>query len=169
MFEMSLSKSYSPNLGIGQPVGLVGWAPIFLMSFTCSSGTMISRKSQVGVCTCKTQRTQIPKGLGQVFSWWWQLPWRPGFRSTPLETASTGPGKGLGHHTGFASSRDPGRPPEEVVYVLQSHIITVKVEAPREVDIGGPQMQVDQKAPCGHLGDLTSAKLGVRGWSAIRG
>lgn len=30
-------------------------------------------------------------------------------------------------------------------------------------------MQVDQEARCGPLGDLTSANLGVRGGSAIRG
>ena len=37
-----------------------------------------------------------------------------------------------------------GQLTDEVAHALQSHIITVEIEAQREVGIGGPQMQGDQ-------------------------
>lgn len=34
--------------------------------------------------------------------------------------------------------------PKGVTHGLQSHVLAVAIEAPREVGMGGPQMQVDQ-------------------------
>lgn len=59
---------------------------------------------------------------------------------------------------------------EEAAHTLQSHILDVKREAPRDVNVGGQQVQLDQEAGGGlHRGGLIPTDLGAHGWLALRG
>lgn len=58
---------------------------------------------------------------------------------------------------------------EEVAQALQSHILVVKTEAQREVDVGGFQMHVDQAVDGGlHLSGIILISLGAHCCSARR-
>ena len=58
---------------------------------------------------------------------------------------------------------------EEVAHALQRHVITVEIEAQREVGIGGWQIQVGQVVNRGlYLGRIILMNLGAQGCSAMK-
>lgn len=58
---------------------------------------------------------------------------------------------------------------EEVTHAFQSRIVVVKIEAQREVRVGGSQMQVDQVVDGGlHLGGIILTDLRAHSCWAVR-
>jgi hypothetical protein len=59
---------------------------------------------------------------------------------------------------------------EEVAYALQSQVIPIKIEAPREVGVGGPQVQADQAAHGSfHFGEIILTNLRGHGCFGVWG
>ena len=107
-FEETLTQ---PSLGASQPVEVTQVSPIFLTSFTCSSRTWFSRKSELRACAGSTQGLQSQKGLVQVL-----LQGHNGSHSvlsvSPLVVGRLLPvlERRCGHRAGFAALRDAGLP-----------------------------------------------------------
>lgn len=61
------------------------------------------------------------------------------------------------------------QPQEEVALILHCHVVLVEIEAQREVNVGGRQIQVGQAIDGSlHLGGIVLTNLGAHGCSTIR-
>lgn len=84
-----------------------------------------------------------------------------GFYPTRPEMASAGPGRGcwFGIFKLLLSQLL-----EEVAQALQSHILEVKIEAQREISVGGLQMHFDQVADSSfQLSEIMLSNVGALG------
>lgn len=58
---------------------------------------------------------------------------------------------------------------EEVTQALQNHILKFKIEAQREVSVGGQQTPFDPVVDNSfQLSEIMLRNVGARGWSAVR-
>lgn len=146
------------------------------MRFTCSSRSGSPGSHRVGVVQAGTQAVQIHKGLAQgLLQGCGSFHRVRGFYPIHLGTASAPPGRGRGHHTGFASSGDTGCPwatPQlnhrRYPHPLQPHHHGGN-RSPEKGRCRRTQMQVDPAVdrslqPCGII--LTNIR--AHGWAALR-
>ena len=167
-----------PSLGTSQPAEVVRWSPVFLMSFTSSSRKWFSSKSQMWGSAraeprpCRSQRAWLRffsvRRAASLASWvlphsswdsfhtsrkrsrmpYWFCIFKRCFAPSPFSLANL---------------------QKKVAHTLQSHIVTVEIEAQRKGGVGDPQMHVNQAVDGGlHLSGIILTNLRAHGWSLIR-
>ena len=133
---------------------------------------VLQEVTDVGVCTGRTQATQIQKGLVQVLfyekgSFHSVLSFTPLILRWLLQVEKEGatamlvlPFQEMLHALPLLL----GQFVKNVAHTLQSHIFSVEIEAQREVIVGGSQMHVDQAVEGRlHLSEIILMNLGTHG------
>ena len=170
------------NLGTNQPVEVGRVITIFLMSFTSSSRTQLSKKSQRwGSAWAEPRSWRSKMAWLRFFSMsaeasigFWVLPThlqmllhvlKEGvatvlvlhFQEMPVALALL-----ISQFVEKVAHAFQSHTVEKVAHALQNHIIAVEIEFHGEVGVGGPQMLVDQVVDDRlHVSGIIMTNLGV--------